>query len=318
MGGNSEKAFLDTNTTNFLPYKSGARNVSVEVVLSDQSVWLTQKAMSEIFAVGIPSINKHLKNFFEDRELDKPSTVSILEIVQNEGGREVKRKIEYYNLDAIISVGYRVNSHQATQFRIWATKTLREFMRKGFVLDDDRLKQGGQVFGKDYFDELLEYSVNTFPHKELEPKMTQIYTLEIELHYEDEGPKLWKRTIEIPEDASLSCLHYYIQRIIEFGNDHLYEFYASATGRVRTKVFSESEDALYFDFDYSDVLLNQVFPLGRLKLFYRFDFGTPWLFVIKKLRKKKFIDANIEYPRVIESQGKNPDQYPIFDDVEGW
>jgi hypothetical protein len=111
--------------------------------------------MAELFGVEVPAINKHLSNIYETGELNKTATISNLETVQQEGNRKVKRNVEFYNLDAIIAVGYRVNSHQATQFRIWATKTLREFIIKGFVLDDERLKQGTR-FGKDYFDELLE------------------------------------------------------------------------------------------------------------------------------------------------------------------
>ena len=103
----------------------------------------------------LQAISKHLKNIFEEGELNKETTISKMEIVQNEGGRDVKRAIEFYNLDAIISVGYRVNSTKATHFRIWATKILKDFIQKGFVLDDDRLKQGETVFGKDYFRELL-------------------------------------------------------------------------------------------------------------------------------------------------------------------
>jgi hypothetical protein len=109
-----------------------------------------------LFDVGVPAINKHLINIYDDSELQKEATVSILEIVQSEGNRNVARKIEFYSLDAIIAVGYRVNSKRATDFRIWATKTLKEFMIKGFVLDDERLKQGKTAFGKDYFRELLE------------------------------------------------------------------------------------------------------------------------------------------------------------------
>jgi hypothetical protein len=111
--------------------------------------------MAELFGVEVPAINKHLSNIYKTGELNKTATISILETVQQEGNRKVKRNVEFYNLDAIIAVGYRINSHQATQFRIWATKTLREFIIKGFVLDDERLKQGTR-FGKDYFDELLE------------------------------------------------------------------------------------------------------------------------------------------------------------------
>ena len=150
------KKNLPTNQTNFLLYTGNDGKINVEVFLKDETVWLTQKAMSELFGVKMPAISKHLSNIFESGELQKEATLSVLETVQKEGNRQVKRKMEFYNLDAIISVGYRVNSYQATQFRIWATRTLKEFIIKGFVLDDERLKQGKQVFGKDYFDELLE------------------------------------------------------------------------------------------------------------------------------------------------------------------
>jgi len=140
----------------FLIYNTPQEDIKVNVVMRDETIWLTQKAMAELFGVQTPAINKHLKNIFEEGELNREATISILEMVQNEGGRDVKRDIEFYNLDAIISVGYRVNSAKATQFRIWATKTLKEFIKKGFVLDDERLKQGEQVFGKDYFRELLD------------------------------------------------------------------------------------------------------------------------------------------------------------------
>jgi hypothetical protein len=112
--------------------------------------------MAGLFGVKVPAISKHLANIYETGELVKESTISILETVQKEGERQVKRQKEFYNLDAIISVGYRINSVQATQFRIWATQTLKEYIIKGFVMDDERLKQGRQVFGKDYFEELLE------------------------------------------------------------------------------------------------------------------------------------------------------------------
>ena len=116
---------------------------------------MTQKAMAELFDVNVPAVSKHLSNIFEDEELIKESTVSKMEIVQKEGNRNIKREQEFYNLDAIIAVGYRVNSKKATRFRQWATKTLKEYITKGFVLNDDMLKNG-KSFGKDYFDELLE------------------------------------------------------------------------------------------------------------------------------------------------------------------
>lgn len=136
-------------------YNTPSGDVKIEVIFTDETFWLTQKRMAELFGVEVPAINKHLSNIYETGELHKDATISILETVQQEGRRMVKRKVEFYNLDTIIAVGYRVNSHQATQFRIWATKTLKEFIIKGFVLDDERLKQGKR-FGKDYFDELLE------------------------------------------------------------------------------------------------------------------------------------------------------------------
>ena len=141
----------------FLMYTSKEENISVNVVVKDETIWLTQKAMAELFGVGIPAISKHLKNIFDEGELDRFSTVSILEIVQKEGNRNIKRDTEFFNLDAIISVGYRVNSQKATKFRIWATGVLKEYMIKGFTLDDERLKQGKTLFGQDYFRELLEH-----------------------------------------------------------------------------------------------------------------------------------------------------------------
>jgi hypothetical protein len=148
-----ESKSLPDKQSNFLLYTGNDGKVNVEVFLKDETVWLTQKAMAELFGVKIPAINKHLKNIFNSGELEEDSVISILEITAADSK---KYKTKFYNLDAIISVGYRVNSYQATQFRIWATKTLKEYIIKGFVLDDQRLKQGNRIFGKDYFDELLE------------------------------------------------------------------------------------------------------------------------------------------------------------------
>jgi len=136
-------------------YQTDSTNVCVSVCYANETFWLTQKAMAELFGVNVPNISKHLSNIYEEGELSKEATVSKMEIVQLEGERQVKRQAEFYNLDAIIAVGYRVNSKQATAFRIWATKTLKEYITKGFVLNDDMLKNG-RPFGKDYFDELLE------------------------------------------------------------------------------------------------------------------------------------------------------------------
>ncbi|MCI5897788.1 MAG: virulence RhuM family protein [Firmicutes bacterium] len=140
----------------FLMYKSAEEDVSVNALIKDETIWLTQKSMAELFDVDVPAISKHLSNIYADGELLKDSTISKIEIVQQEGTRHVKREQNFYNLDAIISVGYRVNSRKATQFRIWATSILKEYMIKGFAMDDERLKQGKTAFGKDYFRELLE------------------------------------------------------------------------------------------------------------------------------------------------------------------
>ena len=136
-------------------YKTPDGEQRIEVVYEDENFWMSQRALADLFAVGVPAINKHLKNIFESGELSEKGTISKMETVRQEGSREVRRTVDFFNLDAIIAVGYRVNSYQATQFRIWATQTLKEFITKGFVLDDERLKQGKQ-FGQDYFDELLE------------------------------------------------------------------------------------------------------------------------------------------------------------------
>jgi len=136
-------------------YNTPTGDVKIEVVFNDETFWLTQKRMAELFGVESNTITYHLKEIYKTAELEEMATTRNIRVVQKEGNRDVNRDLDFYNLDAIIAVGYRVNSHQATQFRIWATKTLREFIIKGFVLDDERLKQGTR-FGKDYFDELLE------------------------------------------------------------------------------------------------------------------------------------------------------------------
>ncbi len=162
----------------FLLYTAPNGAVKVDVFFKDETVWLTQKALAELFGVNVPAINKHLKNIFESGELAEDSVVSILETTAADGKNYQTR---YYNLDAIIAVGYRVNSYQATQFRIWATKTLREFIVKGFVLDDERLKRGRQVFGKDYFDELLERIREIrASERRFYQKITDIYALSVD------------------------------------------------------------------------------------------------------------------------------------------
>ena len=138
-----------------LLYSDESGKEYVSVIFKDETFWLTQKAMAELFAVNVPAVSKHLQNIYEEGELERSSTVSKMETVQQEGERQVKRTVDHYNLDAIIAVGYRVNSKKATRFRQWATKTLKEYIQKGFVLNDEMMKNG-RPFGKDYFDELLE------------------------------------------------------------------------------------------------------------------------------------------------------------------
>lgn len=151
----SKHLSLRDQTTEFLLYTAPNGAIKVEVLLSNETIWLTQKRMAELFGVGVAAISKHLENIYESGELQREATLSVLETVQQEGARQVTRKLEYYNLDAVISVGYRVNSAQATQFRIWATALIKEYIIKGFAMDDERLKNG-RYFGKDYFRELLE------------------------------------------------------------------------------------------------------------------------------------------------------------------
>ena len=142
----------DSNTGEFILYASEDGELKIDVRLLDETVWLTQKQMAEMFQKNVSTINEHLKNIFDEGELDQNSTIRNFRIVQQEGERSIERDVQHYNLDVIISVGYRVKSHRGTQFRIWATKVLREYIVKGFAMDDDRLKNGGN---NNYFDELL-------------------------------------------------------------------------------------------------------------------------------------------------------------------
>ncbi len=150
---------MENKELQFLIYSLPQEEATVQVVIKDETVWATQKALAALFGVQTPAISKHLKNIFNEGELDEKVVVSKMEITTHHGAIEGKtqtQETQFYNLDAIISIGYRINSARATKFRIWATKVLKEYMIKGFVLDDNRLKQGETIFGKDYFRELLE------------------------------------------------------------------------------------------------------------------------------------------------------------------
>ncbi|MFI5164615.1 MAG: virulence RhuM family protein [Bacteroidia bacterium] len=170
------------NSNQIIFYSTPKGHVKVEVVFEGETFWLTQKAMANLFGVAVPAISKHLKNIFERKELEQNSVVSILETTAADGKNY---PTTYYRLEAILAVGYRVNSSQATQFRIWATNTLKEFITKGFVLDDERLKQG-QLFGKDYFDELLERIREIrASERRFYQKITDLYALSVDYNKED-------------------------------------------------------------------------------------------------------------------------------------
>ena len=168
-------------------YTTPNGDVKIDIRFEDETFWLPQQKIANLFGVDRSVITKHLGNIYYDGELDKTATCAKFAQVRNEGGRQVTRQIEFYNLDAIISVGYRVNSFSATQFRIWATKTLKEFIIKGYVMDDERLKQG-QSFGKDYFDELLERirSIRA-SERRFYQKITDIYK-EASIDYDVQSP----------------------------------------------------------------------------------------------------------------------------------
>ncbi len=179
---------------NILLYTTTSGDVKVEVRIENETVWLTQKMIASLFGVQRPAITKHLKNIFESNELEEKVVCSILEHTAEDGKNY---QTQYYNLDAIISIGYRVNSIQATQFRVWATKTLKEFVIKGFVIDDTRLKQGKTLFGKDYFDELLERirEIRT-SERRFYQKITDIYALSVDYSKESETTKTFFMTVQ--------------------------------------------------------------------------------------------------------------------------
>ena len=181
---------------NILLYTGAEGKVKIEIIYESDTFWLSQKRIAELFGVESHTVTYHLKEIFKSGELDEISTTRKIRAVQKEGNREVSREIEFYNLDAVIAVGYRVNSHQATQFRIWATNTLKEFIIKGFVLDDERLKQG-RKFGKDYFDELLERIREIrASERRFYQKITDIYALAADYNKDSETTKTFFTTVQ--------------------------------------------------------------------------------------------------------------------------
>ena len=186
-----ERKSAMSNEIQFLLYNMPDADGKVQVVIKDETLWCTQKAMAQLFGVGVPAISKHLKNIFEEGELSREVVVSKMEITTQHGAIEDKMQthsVDFYHLDAIIAVGYRVSSLKATRFRQWATKILNEYIRKGFAMDDERLKQGTAVFGKDYFRELLERvrSIRT-SERRMWQQITDIYA-ECSTDYDKNSP----------------------------------------------------------------------------------------------------------------------------------
>ena len=176
----SQKLMIRNSTAEFLIFSNQAGEGGIEVKYEDETIWLTQKLMAELFDVSIPTVNEHIKSIYEERELVEAATIRKFRIVQNEGEREVARNVAYYNLDAIISVGYRVNSTRATQFRQWATNVLKEFAVKGFVLDKKRLENGA-FLGEDYFERLLsEIREIRLSERRFYQKITDIYSTSVD------------------------------------------------------------------------------------------------------------------------------------------
>ncbi|MEG6506653.1 virulence RhuM family protein [Nitratidesulfovibrio sp. 1201_IL3209] len=184
--GKGAVRLIRNSTAEFLIFTGQAGEQSIEARYEDETVWLSQKLMAELFAVSVPTINEHLKNVYETGELGREATIRNFRIVQQEGGRNVSRQVDFYNLDAIISVGYRVNSVRATQFRQWATQVLREFAIKGYVLDKKRLENGA-FLGEDYFERLLEEIREIrLSERKFYQKITDIYATSVD--YSKDAP----------------------------------------------------------------------------------------------------------------------------------
>src|SRR3989344_301320 len=176
MKKKNQQIISNNSFTEFLLYTTPNGKVKVEIFVRDENIWLTQAKIAELFGVERSVVTKHLQNIFQEGELEKEATCAKIAQVQNEGNRQVTRDIEFYNLDAILSVGYRVNSSQATQFRIWATERLKEYIIKGFTMDDERLKNPNSIFGKDYFEEQLARIRNIrSSERRMYQKITDIY-----------------------------------------------------------------------------------------------------------------------------------------------
>ena len=217
---------MSTPDFNFLIYKTAEEDITVNAVIRDETIWLTQKAMSELFGVQAPAISKHLKSIFEEGELAQEVVVSKMEIPTPHGampGKTQMQTVMMYNLDAIISVGYRINSRRATQFRIWATGVLKEYMVKGFAMDDDRLKQGKTAFGKDYFRELLERvrSIRA-SERRIWQQVTDIYA-ECSIDYDRNAPTTQQFYAMVQNRFHYAITHKTAAEIVHDSADHTKE-----------------------------------------------------------------------------------------------
>ncbi len=187
---------IRNSTAEFLMFVMEGKDNGIQVVYKDETIWCTQKAMASLFDVGVPAINKHLNNIYEEGELLRESTISKMEIVQTEGEREVKRQMEFYNLDAIISVGYRINSVRATQFRQWCTYVLRQFAIRGYVIDKKRMENGSFI-GEDYFEHLLaEIREIRLSERRFYQKLTDIYVTAIDYNKDAPTTRLFFKKVQ--------------------------------------------------------------------------------------------------------------------------
>lgn len=192
----TKKFGIRNSTAEFLIFMLEGKEDGVQVVYKDETIWCTQKAMAELFDVGVPAINKHLNNIFKEGELSREASISKMEIVQNEGAREVKRMMEFYSLDAIISVGYRVNSIRATQFRQWCTSILRQFAIRGYVIDKKRMENGSFI-GEDYFEHLLaEIREIRLSERRFYQKLTDIYATSVDYNRDAPTTRLFFKKVQ--------------------------------------------------------------------------------------------------------------------------
>ena len=201
----AERRVIRNSTAEFLIFQAETKEQGIEVMYAEETIWCTQKAMAALFDVGVPAISKHLANVFETGELNEEATISKMETVQQEGNREVKRTVVMYSLDAIIAVGYRVNSIRATQFRQWATSVLREYAIRGYVLDRKRMENGA-FLGEDYFEHLLaEIREIRLSERRFYQKLTDIYATSMDYNKDAPTTRLFYKRIQ-------NKMHYAVHR----------------------------------------------------------------------------------------------------------